>query len=52
MAQLEVVLRLHITDGSSASHRLPNLFGSLKILGLRPYKIMSLARSTCPLDLG
>jgi hypothetical protein len=52
VAQLGVVLRLQIIEGSSTSHHLSNLLRSLKILGLRPYRIMLLARSTCPLDLG
>jgi hypothetical protein len=47
MAPLGVVLRLQITEGSLLNHRLLNLFSSLKFLGLRPYRIMPLARSTC-----
>jgi hypothetical protein len=46
MALLGVVLRLHTTDGGSWSHFRPELFSLSKILGLRPCKIMSLARST------
>jgi hypothetical protein len=41
VAQLEVVLKLQRTAGSSVTHRRPNLFNWLKILGLSPYKIMS-----------
>jgi hypothetical protein len=52
VAWLRVVLRFQITEGSLLSHRLSNFFSSLKILGLRPYRIMLLARSTCPFVLG
>jgi hypothetical protein len=41
-----VVQRLHMTVGSSWSHFRPDLFSLSKILGLRPCKIMLLARST------
>jgi hypothetical protein len=46
VALLGVVLRLHMTTGSSWSHFRPDLFSLSKILGLRPYKIMPLAYST------
>jgi hypothetical protein len=46
VALLEVVLRLHTTAGNSWSHFQLDLFSLSKILGLRPCKIMSLARST------
>jgi hypothetical protein len=46
MALLAVVLRLHMTAGSSWSHFHPDLFSLSKILGFRPYRIMPLARST------
>ena len=36
MAQLWVILRPQSTTGSFATHRQPNLFNRLKILGLRP----------------
>jgi hypothetical protein len=52
MARLRVVLRLQITEGSSTSHYVPNVFRSLKILGFRPCRIMSLSRSTYLLHLG
>jgi hypothetical protein len=52
VAWLGVVLKLQITEGSSASNHLPNLFRSLKILGFRPFRIMPLACSTCSLHLG
>ena len=35
-----------MTEGNSVSHLRPNLFSLLKILGLRPCRIMPLARST------
>jgi hypothetical protein len=46
VALLGVVLRLHMTVGSSRSHFQPDLFSLSKILGLRPCKIMPLACST------
>jgi hypothetical protein len=46
IAQLGLALKLQRTVGSSTSHRRPNLFSRLKILGLRPYKIMPLVRLT------
>jgi hypothetical protein len=46
VALLGVVLRLYTTAGSSWSHFRPDLFSRSKILGLRPYRIMPLARST------
>jgi hypothetical protein len=46
VALLGVVLRLHTTAGSSWSHFQPDLFSRSKILGLRPCRIMPLARST------
>ena len=52
VARLGVFLRLQITNGSSASHFLPNFFSRLYILGLRPCRIMPLARSTWPFVLG
>jgi hypothetical protein len=36
VARLGVVLKLQMTEGSSASHLLPTLFNQLKILGFRP----------------
>jgi hypothetical protein len=48
VAQLDVVLRLHRTKGSSATHFLPCLFILSKILGFRPCKTMPLAHSTWP----
>ena len=41
-----------MTDGSSTSHFLLNFFNLLYILGLRPCRIMPLARSTWPFVLG
>ena len=52
VALLGVVLRLQMTEGSSVSHLQPNLFSLLKILGLRRYRIMPLARSTWPFVCG
>ena len=52
VALLGVVLRLQITEGSSVSHLWLNLFSLLKILGLRPWRIMPLTRSTCPFVCG
>ena len=52
MARLGVVLRLQSTAGSSATQRALNLFNRLKILGLRPYRSMPFARSTCPFVRG
>ena len=52
VARLGVFLRLQMTDGSSTSHFLPNFLNRLYILGLRPYRIMPLARSTWPFVLG
>jgi hypothetical protein len=46
LARLGVVLRLQMTAGSSWSHFRPDLFSLSKILGMRPCKIMPLARST------
>ena len=46
VALLGVVLRLQITEGNSVSHLRPNLFSLLKILGLRPCRIMPLPCST------
>jgi hypothetical protein len=46
VALLGVVLRLQTTAGNSWSHFRPDLFSLSKILGLRPCKIMQLARST------
>ena len=47
-----VILRLQSTAGSSATHRLPNLFNWLKILGLRPCRTMPFTCSTCPFVRG
>jgi hypothetical protein len=52
VALLGVVLRLQMTYGSSWIHFRPNLLSLSKILGLRPCKIMSLARSTWSLVCG
>ena len=52
MARLGIVLRLQSTAGSSVTHRVPNLFNRLKILGLRPYRSMLFVRSTCPFVRG
>jgi hypothetical protein len=52
VALLGVVLRLHTTAGSSWSHFRPDLFSRSKILGLRPCRIMPLARSTWLLVCG
>ena len=52
MARLGVVLRLQSTAGSSATQCALNLFNRLKILGLRPYRSMLFARSTCPFVRG
>ena len=41
---LGVILKLQSTTGSSVTHRLPNLFSRLEILGLRPCKTMPFAR--------
>jgi hypothetical protein len=46
VALLGVVPRLHTTTGSSWIHLRPDLFSLSKILGLRPYRIMPLTRST------
>jgi hypothetical protein len=46
VALLGVVLRLQTTAYSCWSHFRPYLFSLSKILGLRPCKIMPLARST------
>jgi hypothetical protein len=46
VALLRVVLRLQTTAGSSWSHFQPDLFSLSNILGLRPCRIMLLARST------
>ena len=40
------------TAGSSLSHFFPNLSNRLKILGFRPWRIMPLACSSCPLVFG
>ena len=41
-----------MTDGSFVSHLWPNLFNLLKILDLRPCRIMPLACSTWPFVCG
>ena len=46
VARLGVVLKLQSTAGSSATHRVPNLFNQLKILGLRPCRTMPFVHST------
>jgi hypothetical protein len=46
VALLGVVLRLQTADGNSWSHFQPDLFSMSRILGCRPCRIMSLARST------
>jgi hypothetical protein len=52
ITQLGVILKLQRTIGSSMSHQQPNFFSWLKILGLRPCKIMLLARLTNPFIRG
>jgi hypothetical protein len=52
VVRLGVVLKLQITDESSLSHLMPNLFSLFKILGLRSCRITSLSRSTYQFVLG
>ena len=47
VALLGVVRRLQIIKGSSVSHLRPNLFSLLKILGLKPCRIMPLVCGSC-----
>ena len=50
--RLGVVRRLHNTDGTSAAHCPVNLLSRSKMQGLTRYRIMPLARSTCPFVRG